>query len=55
MLKKILLGLAAILVVFIIVIAMQPATFKVERSEVIAAAPEIVHGQINDFANWKNW
>lgn len=55
MLKKILLGLAALIVVFIIVVAMQPADFKVERSEVIAASPEIVHTQINDFANWKNW
>jgi hypothetical protein len=55
MLKKILIGIAVLVVAFIVVIAMQPAEFRVQRSEVIAASPEIVHGQINDFANWKNW
>jgi len=55
MLKKILLGLAAALLILIIVIAMQPADFKVERSEVVAAAPEIVHGQVNDFTKWATW
>jgi hypothetical protein len=34
---------------------MQPADFAVERSEVVAASPEIVHAQVNDFANWGNW
>ncbi len=55
MFKKILLGLAAILIILIVVIAMQPADFKVERSTVIAASPEIVHGQVNDFTQWQHW
>lgn len=55
MLKKILLGLAAALVVLIIVIALQPSDFKIERSEVVAASPEIVHGQVNDFTRWERW
>jgi hypothetical protein len=55
MLKKILLGLAAVVLVFIIVVALQPADFKIERSEVVAAAPEIVHAKVNDFTVWKDW
>jgi hypothetical protein len=55
MLKKILIGLAAVILIFVIVVAMQPADFKVERSEVIAAAPEIVHTKVNDFTVWKDW
>lgn len=55
MLKKILIGLAALIVVFVIVVARQPADFRVERSEVIAAAPAIVRAQIDDFRNWKEW
>lgn len=55
MLKKILLGLAAVIIVLIIVIALQPAAFRVERSEVVAASPEIVHGQVNDLTRWEHW
>jgi hypothetical protein len=55
MLKKILIGLAVLVAIFLVVVAFQPAEFRVVRSEVIAASPEIVHGQIDDFANWKNW
>lgn len=55
MLKKILIALAVLSAVFIIVVSMQPGEFRVERSEVIAASPEIVHAQVNDFSNWENW
>jgi len=51
----ILLGLAAILVVLLIVIATQPAEFRVERSATIAAPPEEVFAQVNDFHAWKEW
>lgn len=55
MLKKILLILVAALAVLIVFIATRPSDFTVERREVIAASPEIVHAQLNDFANWKHW
>ena len=55
MLKKILLGLAAIIVVFLIVVAMQPADFRISRTAVIAAPPAAVFGQINDFHKWNDW
>jgi hypothetical protein len=55
MLKKILIGLAVVIAAFLVVVAMQPADFRVERSTVIAAPPEIVHHQIDDFTQWKKW
>ena len=55
MLKKILLGLAVVVVLFLIVAAMQPADFKISRSAIIAAPPAAVFEQINDFHKWGDW
>jgi hypothetical protein len=55
MLKKILLGLAALVVVFLIVVAMQPNEFRVARTANVAAAPARVFAQVNDFHNWQAW
>lgn len=55
MLKKILIALAVIVAAFVVIVSMQPAEFRVERSEVIAASPSIVHEKINDFTYWKDW
>jgi hypothetical protein len=48
MIKKILLGLVALIVIVLIAAAMQPASFRVERSITIAATPEAVFEQVND-------
>ena len=53
--KKILLGFAAIIVVFLIVVALQPADFRITRSAVIAAPPAAVFEQINDYHQWNDW
>jgi uncharacterized protein YndB with AHSA1/START domain len=55
MLKKILLGVALIVAVFAIVVALQPAEFSVTRAETIAAPPETVFAQVNDFHKWRAW
>lgn len=55
MLKKILIAVAAILLVFIGVVALQPADFRIERSATFAAPPERVFEQVNDFHNWEAW
>jgi Polyketide cyclase / dehydrase and lipid transport len=55
MLKKILIGLGAALALLLIVIAMQPATFHVERSITMAASPEAAFAQVNDFHAWSAW
>jgi hypothetical protein len=53
--KKLLIVLALIVAAFLIVVALQPSTFKVERSAKILAAPPDVFAQINDFRKWDAW
>ena len=55
MIKKVLLAVVAIVVLFVVIIALQPAEFRVSRSRVIAAPATAVFEQINDFHNWQAW
>ncbi|MBS1823814.1 MAG: SRPBCC family protein [Acidobacteria bacterium] len=55
MLKKILLGLVAVLVVLAAAVAMQPAQFEVTRKARIPAPPDKVFGMVNDFHKWSAW
>lgn len=55
MVKKIGIAFAALIVVFIVVVAMQPSTFRVERSLVIAAPADVVFAQINVMKNRHAW
>ena len=55
MLKKILIGLAAIIVIFLIVAAARPADFRVERSTTIAATPAALFEQVNDHHKFAVW
>src|SRR6476659_923798 len=55
MLKKILIALAAIIAVFLIVVALQPSEFHVERTATITAPPATVFNQVNDFHKWDAW
>jgi len=55
MLKKVLIGLAGLLVVFLIVVALQPNSFSVMRSTTIAAPAAAVFPHVNDFHAWTDW
>jgi uncharacterized protein YndB with AHSA1/START domain len=55
MLKKILIALAALIAVFLIVVALQPSEFQVERTATIGAPPATVFDQVNDFHKWDAW
>ena len=55
MLKWILLSVVGIVVVFIVVVALQPADFKVERSATVRAPANAAFAQVNDFQNWRAW
>jgi carbon monoxide dehydrogenase subunit G len=55
MLKKILIGLAALILVFVAIVAMQPADFRVERTTKIAAPQADVFAHVNDFHKWDAW
>jgi uncharacterized protein YndB with AHSA1/START domain len=55
MLIRSIIALAAIVVVFGAVVAMQPSEFRVARSATIAAPAPIVFAQVNDFKKWRTW
>lgn len=43
------------LVALVGMIEMQPDTFRLERSRKMAAPPEAVFAEVNDFRNWQKW
>jgi len=55
MLKKFLLVVAALLAALLIVIALQPAEFRIERSARIRARPEVVFPFVDDLRVWNTW
>ena len=55
MLKKILIAVGIIVVVFVIIVAMQPADYRVVRSASMSAPAPAVFAQVNDFHNWEAW
>ena len=55
MLKKILLVLVALVLVFVVVVALQPSEFHVERSVTVDAPASKVFGEVNDFHKWDAW
>lgn len=59
MFKKILFGTIAVLVLLVtaivVVVAMQPAEFRIERSATIAALPSEIFPHVNDFHQWPIW
>jgi len=55
MFKKSLIALAAIVVVFVAVVAMQPSEFRIARTATISAPAPAVFAQVNDFHNWEKW
>lgn len=55
MIIKILIGLAVIIVLFLIIVALRPADFRVERSLSIAASPDVLFAQVNDHHKFNQW
>jgi hypothetical protein len=55
MIKKALIVIVAIVFVFLVIVALQPADYRVVRSAAISAPPEAVFEQVNDFHKWEAW
>jgi len=55
MLKKIAIGIAAIIALILIIAATKPDSMKIERSTVIQAPPQTIHALIDDFHKWAEW
>lgn len=55
MLKKILIALAILVVLVVVVGLVLPGTYRVERSTLIHAPPEVIHGFVADLERWREW
>ena len=55
MLRKILIALVALVVIFVAYVATRPSSYSVQRSTQIAAPPDIVYAQVSDFHRWDAW
>jgi len=55
MIKKILIGLAALIAVLLIVIATRPADYRVERSATLAASPDALFEHVNNHHKFTVW
>ena len=55
MLLKVLMVVAVIIVLFAIIVALQPSDFRVTRSAMMSAPAPAVFAQVNDFHKWEAW
>ncbi len=55
MIQIILIAVVAVIVLFLIVVAMRPPEFRITRSAVIAAPIATVFNQVNDLHKWQEW
>jgi hypothetical protein len=55
MITKILIGLAAIIGLFLIAVGLRSPDFRVERSATLAASPDVLFEQVNNHHNFAKW
>lgn len=55
MLTNFLIGLAVLVFLLIVVVAMRPDEMRITRSATMTAPPLSVFAQVNDFHNWRAW
>ncbi len=55
MLKKIVITLGVLLVLFVGFVASRPSQFRVERSATILAPADLIYAAIADFQQWPHW
>jgi hypothetical protein len=55
LLKRILLALVLLIAVLVVVVALQPADFRITRSARIAAPAAKIFDQVNNFHSWQAW
>jgi hypothetical protein len=55
MLRKVLLGIAALIIILVGIIYTRASTFRVERATRIEAPPDVVYALVSDFRAWDRW
>jgi hypothetical protein len=53
--KIVLVGVAVLIAAFLVVVAVQPSDFRVERSATMRAPAAAPYAQVNDFQKWRDW
>jgi hypothetical protein len=48
-------ALAAVVLILVVLVALQPADFRIERQATMSAAPVQVFAQVNDLHRWVAW
>lgn len=55
MVKKLGIGLVAVVALFVVVVATRPAEFSVSRSTQVSAPADVVYAHVADFHEWASW
>jgi len=55
MFTNILIGVAILLVLLVVAVALRPADFSITRSATVSAPPSVVFALVNDFHRWRDW
>ena len=55
MITNIIIGIAALVGLFLCIVALRPTRFRVSRSETISASPERVFAEVNNLRRWDAW
>ena len=55
MIKKIFIGLAVLVIGFVVGVSMQPAEYAYAASKVVKGPPEVAYGVVSGFAKWSEW
>jgi hypothetical protein len=53
--KIVLIALAVIIFVLAVVVALQPAEFRIARSAIMSAPPQVIFAQVDDLRKWEAW
>lgn len=55
MIKKVLLAMLVLVAVVLVLAALRPDSFRIERSVIVQAPPQAIYPQIADFRRWQAW
>ena len=51
----VLIGIAALILLLVVVVSLRPAAFAITRTATMAAPPSAVFAEVNDFHKWDAW
>lgn len=51
----VLIGIAALIVLLVVIVSLRPSAFAISRSATMAAPPEVVFPHVNNFHLWEAW